>query len=230
MDLTVEKDVLTLGATRTCYQKEGDEILVAERGHGQFRGSLFLGESLDREHTGDVRRRRFGTDTPTAPATATTDVPPVAVGLSRTVWTTKRKLRTDMHFRHLHLNAPTGRQRRFTSRRSKDPAAWVGQGTAWLVHDTARDCYHCYWLVGRPNDHLIERATLPSAADAVDWAASRTHRARIRLDDHRTYWAGIDPAPAGFAGTWTPAIRPATVPSGPVFPETQFRPALAQTA
>lgn len=95
MDLTVEKDVLTVGATRTRYQEEGDEIMVAERGHGQLRGPLFLGESLDREHTGDVRRRRFGTDTPTKPATASTDLPPVAVGLSRTCWTTKRKIRTD---------------------------------------------------------------------------------------------------------------------------------------
>jgi hypothetical protein len=135
-----------------------------------------------------------------------------------------------MHLRHPHLKAPTGRQRRFGTRRSRDPAAWVGQGTAWLVHDAARDCYHCYWLVGRPNDHLIEQATEPSAADAVAWAGSRTPRARIRLADHRTYWAGTDPTPPGFAGTWAPASRPTTLRPRPVLPETQPRPTLAQTA
>jgi hypothetical protein len=135
-----------------------------------------------------------------------------------------------MHLRLPRLDAPSGRHRRFGTRRSKDPAAWVGQGTAWLVHDTARDCYHCYWLVGRPNDHVIERATEPSAADAVDWARCRTSKARIRLADHRTYWAGTDPAPPGFAGIWTPASQPATVQPRPLVPETRRLPALAETA
>jgi hypothetical protein len=144
---------------------------------------------------------------------------------------------TNMHLRHANLyarrhwvNAPSGRQRRLGTRRSKGPAAWVGHGTAWLVYDAARGCYHCYWLVGRPNDHLIEGATEPSAADAVDWARSRTSRARIRLADHRTYWAGTDPAPSGFAGTWTPASRPTPLRPRPVLPDTRPRPALAQTA
>jgi hypothetical protein len=114
---------------------------------------------------------------------------------------------TDMHLRHPHPHAPRQRPRRFGTNRSRGPAAWLGQGTAWLVHDVGRDCYHCYWLVGRPNDHLIESATEPSAPDAVEWARCRTPRARIRLGDHRTYWAGTDPAPRGFEGTWTPASR-----------------------
>ncbi len=82
---------------------------------------------------------------------------------------------------------------------------WVGQGTAWLVYDATRGCYHCYWLVGPADDHLIEHAEALNAAVAVEWARSRTPKARIRLPDHRTYWAGIDPAPGGFAGAWTAA-------------------------
>jgi hypothetical protein len=135
-----------------------------------------------------------------------------------------------MHLRHNLFNASTDRQRRFGTRRSSGPAAWVGQGTAWLVHDAARDCYHCYWLVGRPNDHVIERATEPSAADAVEWAGSRTPRARIRLADHRTYWAGTGPAPPGFAGIWTPVGRPAALQTRPASVETRPQPALAESA
>ncbi len=50
IDLTVEKDVLTVRATRTWLREEDDEVLVAERGHGDLARQLFLGESLDREH------------------------------------------------------------------------------------------------------------------------------------------------------------------------------------
>jgi HSP20 family protein len=50
IELTVEKDVLTVRATRTPHQEEGDEVQMAERGHGQFSRQLFLGESLDRDH------------------------------------------------------------------------------------------------------------------------------------------------------------------------------------
>jgi HSP20 family protein len=50
IELTVEKDVLTVRATRTPHQEEGDEVQVAERSHGQFSRQLFLGESLDRDH------------------------------------------------------------------------------------------------------------------------------------------------------------------------------------
>src|SRR5437660_304742 len=50
IDLTVEKDVLTVGATRTRARAEGDQIYVAERPHGDFSRQLFLGESLDRDN------------------------------------------------------------------------------------------------------------------------------------------------------------------------------------
>ena len=50
IELTVERDVLTVRATRTWQLDEGDEIQVAERAHGQFSRQLFLGESLDRDN------------------------------------------------------------------------------------------------------------------------------------------------------------------------------------
>ena len=50
IELTVERDVLTVRAMRTPLTTEGDDVLVAERGHGQFSRQLFLGESLDRDH------------------------------------------------------------------------------------------------------------------------------------------------------------------------------------
>jgi hypothetical protein len=131
-----------------------------------------------------------------------------------------------MHLRRKRPDTFTSGQRPFGTRHSKGRAAWVGQGTASLVHDAGRDCYHCYWLVGRPNEHLIERATEHSATDAVEWARSRTPRARIRLADHRTYWAGTVPAPPGFAGTWTPAGRPTRLRQRPA--SVEARPALAQ--
>jgi HSP20 family protein len=47
IDLTVEKNVLTVTAERHFSRKEGDEITVSERPHGRFNRQLFLGESLD---------------------------------------------------------------------------------------------------------------------------------------------------------------------------------------
>jgi hypothetical protein len=135
-----------------------------------------------------------------------------------------------MYLRHPILNSTERRQRRFGARRAKDPAARVGQGTAWLTYDAAHGCYHCYWLVGQANDHLVEHATEHSPAEAVEWSRSRTPRARIRLADHRTYWAGTDPAPPGFAGTWTPVSSPIVVRGRPVSVETRDRPVLARIA
>jgi HSP20 family protein len=50
IELTVEKDILAVRATRTWARAEGDQIQMAERGEGEFSRQLFLGESLDREH------------------------------------------------------------------------------------------------------------------------------------------------------------------------------------
>ena len=50
IELTVEKDVLTVRASRTWLPAEGDQIQVTERAQGEFSRQLFLGESLDRDH------------------------------------------------------------------------------------------------------------------------------------------------------------------------------------
>lgn len=47
IDLTVEKNVLTINASRGWERQEGDQVLLAERPHGHFSRQLFLGEGLD---------------------------------------------------------------------------------------------------------------------------------------------------------------------------------------
>src|ERR1700736_395671 len=47
IDLTVEKNVLTVHAERRRAESEDVEMLVAERPHGTFSRQLFLGETLD---------------------------------------------------------------------------------------------------------------------------------------------------------------------------------------
>jgi HSP20 family protein len=49
IDLTVEKNVMTVTAERRFAKQEGDEITVSERPQGRFSRQLFLGESLDPE-------------------------------------------------------------------------------------------------------------------------------------------------------------------------------------
>ena len=49
-DLTVEKDLLTVRATRGWVRAEGDQIQIAERAQGDFSRQLFLGEGLDRDN------------------------------------------------------------------------------------------------------------------------------------------------------------------------------------
>jgi HSP20 family protein len=49
IDLTVEKNVLTVHAERRRPEAEGVEMLVGERPQGMFSRQLFLGESLDTE-------------------------------------------------------------------------------------------------------------------------------------------------------------------------------------
>lgn len=47
VELTVEKNVLTVSAERTRRWSEGAEVIVNERPTGQFSRQLFLGETLD---------------------------------------------------------------------------------------------------------------------------------------------------------------------------------------
>jgi HSP20 family protein len=50
IDLSVERDVLTLKAERRPTVPDGVESVVTERPHGVFSRQLFLGEVLDTEH------------------------------------------------------------------------------------------------------------------------------------------------------------------------------------
>jgi len=47
IDLTVERDTLTITASRQWDRKEDDEVLAGERPHGTFTRRILLGESLD---------------------------------------------------------------------------------------------------------------------------------------------------------------------------------------
>jgi HSP20 family protein len=47
IELTVEKNVLTVQAERQRASAESSELLIGERPHGTFRRQLFLGEALD---------------------------------------------------------------------------------------------------------------------------------------------------------------------------------------
>ena len=47
IDVTVERDVLTVSATRRFERAEGDEVLASERPQGTFTRRVLLGDSLD---------------------------------------------------------------------------------------------------------------------------------------------------------------------------------------
>ena len=47
IDITVEKNAVTVTAQRTWTQAEGDQIVATERAQGSFTRQLFLGEGLD---------------------------------------------------------------------------------------------------------------------------------------------------------------------------------------
>jgi HSP20 family protein len=49
IDLTIEKNVLSISAERTGVAGEGVEVVAAERPQGRFGRQLFLGEGLDPE-------------------------------------------------------------------------------------------------------------------------------------------------------------------------------------
>ena len=86
---------------------------------------------------------------------------------------------------------------------SRHPAR-EGEGSAWLVADRREPAgFHCYWYMGPADDHLVERAHVVGAADAVAWGRERTPRVRIRTADGTSSWAGTAPRPDGIARTWT---------------------------
>ena len=47
IDVTVEKNVLTVSAERSWEPQEGEQVVVSERPQGSFTRQLFLGEGLD---------------------------------------------------------------------------------------------------------------------------------------------------------------------------------------
>ena len=47
IELTVEKNVLSVSAERSWQPDEGDQVLISERAQGRFTRQLFLGEGLD---------------------------------------------------------------------------------------------------------------------------------------------------------------------------------------
>ncbi len=50
IDLTVERNVLSVHAKRERHSAEAAELIVSERPFGTFSRQLFLGETLDTEH------------------------------------------------------------------------------------------------------------------------------------------------------------------------------------
>ena len=50
IDLSIDRNTLTIRAERAPAVREGDEVLVAERPQGAFTRQLALGEGLDTEH------------------------------------------------------------------------------------------------------------------------------------------------------------------------------------
>ena len=50
IDLTVERNVLTVSAKREWPRGEDADVIASERPHGTFTRKLFLGESLDTDH------------------------------------------------------------------------------------------------------------------------------------------------------------------------------------
>lgn len=47
IDVTVEHNVIEIVARRRPLRQDGDELIVDERPHGEFRRQLFLGDNLD---------------------------------------------------------------------------------------------------------------------------------------------------------------------------------------
>jgi HSP20 family protein len=52
IDLTVERNVLTVRAERRPEPVDGAEMIVSERPYGTFSRQVFLGETLDADHVG----------------------------------------------------------------------------------------------------------------------------------------------------------------------------------
>jgi HSP20 family protein len=67
IDLTVERNVVSVRAHRAPARHEGDEVIIDERPHGEFARQLFLGDNLDPD--GLSANTRDGVLTLTIPVT-----------------------------------------------------------------------------------------------------------------------------------------------------------------
>jgi HSP20 family protein len=47
VDVTVERNVVSIRARRASQRQEGDEVIIDERPYGEFTRQLFLGDNLD---------------------------------------------------------------------------------------------------------------------------------------------------------------------------------------
>lgn len=54
IDVTVEGNVIEINACRRPLRRDGDEVIVDERPHGELRRQLFLGDNLDRNRLSAV--------------------------------------------------------------------------------------------------------------------------------------------------------------------------------
>ena len=78
IDITVERNVLTVSAERVSKREDDWEPLITERSHGSFRRELYLGQGLD---TGRVKADyRDGVLTLTIPVAETSKPRKVEVG------------------------------------------------------------------------------------------------------------------------------------------------------
>jgi len=78
IDLTVERNVLTLKAERRSQRTEGEEVIATERRQGTFTRQLFLGDTLD---TGRVQASYdHGVLTVTIPVAETAKPRRVSIG------------------------------------------------------------------------------------------------------------------------------------------------------
>ena len=50
VEVTVEKNVLSVAAERQWTPEEGDQVVIAERPQGRFERKLYLSDNLDTEH------------------------------------------------------------------------------------------------------------------------------------------------------------------------------------
>jgi HSP20 family protein len=81
IDLTVERDVLTVSANRQWDRKEDDELFAAERPHGTFTRRVLLGNSLDTSNLQATYDR--GVLTVTLPVTEQAKPRKITVGSER---------------------------------------------------------------------------------------------------------------------------------------------------